>query len=307
MVLLWQKRRKCMDFKQLQSFVAVVQNNSFTKAAEDLYISQPTISAHIRQMEEELHTRLVLRTTKSIEITPKGKELYEYALSILELRDRMMQSCSIDNQKIIHLGASTIPSAYILPELLVNFGKKDPDTYFVIHQSDSQEIADRLKDGVFDIGFIGMNMEDESLICEPFCKDKMVIITPVNKHYLSLKKQGVDIRELLKEPVILREKGSGSKKSADYLLQSLGIQEEELKVVARVNDQEAIKNLVAGGVGISIISERAARNFINEKRLIAFELPENYAGRSLYLVYRRQYILKNEAKNFIDFVKRQYD
>lgn len=296
-----------MDFKQLQSFVSVVQNKSFTKAAESLYISQPTISAHVNQLEEELKKRLLFRTTKSIEITPKGQEVYEYALNILDLRERMLQSCAEDGQKIIHLGASTIPSAYILPQLLTGFARKDDNTYFVIHQSDSQGIVDKLKDGVFDIGLIGMYAEEDSLICEPFCEDKMIIITPVNEHYLSLKRQKeTDLRQILQEPIILREKGSGSKKSADYFLQRLGIEEEQLKVVARVNDQEAIKNLVAGGVGISIISERAARNFIDEKRLIAFDLPEDYAGRKLYIVYRKQYILKAEVKKFISFVKKEY-
>ena len=81
-----------MEFKQLQSFVAVVQQKSFTKAAEELYLSQPTISTHIYQLEEELHTKLILRTTKSIAITPKGMELYNYATNILELKQRMLQA-----------------------------------------------------------------------------------------------------------------------------------------------------------------------------------------------------------------------
>lgn len=295
-----------MEFKQLQSFAAVVQYNSFTKAAEVLYLSQPTISTHIRQLEEELNTRLALRTTKNIEITPKGKELYEYAVNILELRDRMIQSCSIEHEQIIHLGASTIPSAYILPKLLPLFGKQYPDIYFVIHQSDSQGIVDKLKDGVFDIGLIGMKTEDEALECIPFCEDHMILITPVNEHFLALKQcKQIDMLALLREPIILREKGSGSKKSADHFLNRLGISEENLKVTARVNDQEAIKNLVSEGVGISIISERAARNFIEEKRLLGFELPNDSSVRQLYLVYRRHYILKNYAKAFVNFVCRR--
>ena len=79
-----------MELKQLQSFVTVATWGSFTRAAELLYLSQPTISAHIRQLEEELHTRLISRTTKTVELTPKGKEVYEYAVNILELRNRMV-------------------------------------------------------------------------------------------------------------------------------------------------------------------------------------------------------------------------
>ena len=145
-----------MEFKQLQSFIAVAKYNSFTKAAERLYISQPTISAHIRALEEELRTRLILRTTKSIELTCNGQELYDYAVNIMELRDRMIKHCSEVEKKIIHLGASTIPSAYILPEVLPVYGKDHPEVYFIIHQSDSQTVADGLLDGVFDIGLMGM-------------------------------------------------------------------------------------------------------------------------------------------------------
>ena len=179
-----------MEFKQLQSFVSVVQQKSFTKAAAELYISQPTISTHIYQLEEELHTKLILRTTKSISITPKGMELYGYAMNILELKQRMLQACSIESKRIIHLGASTIPSAYILPQLLPEFGKLHEDIYFVMHQSDSQGIIDGLKDGLFNIGFIGMRYEDEEFVCQPFCQDKLVLIAPVNEHFLELQAQG---------------------------------------------------------------------------------------------------------------------
>ena len=176
-----------MDFKQLQSFVTIVQEESFTQAAGRLFVSQSTVSTHIHQLESELNTKLILRTTKSLQITPKGRELYEYALNILELKERMIQACSIESRRIIHLGASTIPSAYILPQLLADFGKLHQDIYFIIHQSDSQGIINGLKDGLFNLGFIGMSCEDSDFCCLPFCKDRMVVITPVNEHFLHYK------------------------------------------------------------------------------------------------------------------------
>ncbi|WP_195276841.1 selenium metabolism-associated LysR family transcriptional regulator [Anaerotruncus rubiinfantis] len=297
-----------MEFKQLQSFIAVAKYNSFTKAAERLYISQPTISAHIRALEEELRTRLILRTTKSIELTCNGQELYDYAVNIMELRDRMIKHCSEVEKKIIHLGASTIPSAYILPEVLPVYGKDHPEVYFIIHQSDSQTVSDGLLDGVFDIGLMGMKSEDRRLDCTPFCQDHMVVITPVNEHFLALKEQAqTPVEILLKEPIILREKGSGSKKSIDYFLESLGVSEEDLQITARVNDQEAIKNLVAGGLGISITSEKAAHNFLIAKRLLMFELPEYSRKRDLYLALRKNSAPKSYVLEFAQFVKRHYE
>lgn len=295
-----------MEFKQLQSFAAVVRWGSFTKAAEALYLSQPTISAHIRQLEDELHTRLILRTTKSVEITQKGMELYEYVKTILDLHTRIMECCSEDSTKMIHLGASTIPSAYILPEILPEYGKRYPDVYFVVHQNDSQGVITGLLNGVFDIGLIGMRSEEEELTCIPFYRDRMVLITPVSEHYLAWDQDAPPIKELLKEPIILREKGSGSKKSADSLLESLGISECDLRVTARVNDQETIKNLVASGLGVSIISEKAARNFLEEKRILMFKFPEMNSTRNLYLAYRESGIMKSHVQNFLEFTEEYF-
>lgn len=296
-----------MEFKQLESYAAVVRYNSFTKAAENLYISQPTISTHIRALEEELNVRLIMRTTKNIEVTPEGMKLYNYVVNLLELRDRMMQECSADAKRIIHLGASTIPSAYVLPEILPKFGKLKPNAYFAIHQSDSQTVVDGLTDGIYDVGLIGMPTDKEALACESFCRDRMIIITPVTEHFLQMQaRKEVDIGELFREPVIMREKGSGSRKSADLFLERMGLSDDKLNITARVNDPEAIKNLVAGGLGISIISERAARNFLEEKRLLKFELPGCGNTRDLYVVYRRDQGSCAYIRDFVDFVHKHY-
>ena len=128
-----------MDFKQLRSFVAVVDCGSFTKAAARLYTSQPTVSAHIRQLEDELHERLFLRTTKSLAITPRGRELYEYAAHVLSLQDRLLSSWSED-QHLIRLGSSTSPSAYILPELLHRFQEQPGVKYLRVGRKESYPV-----------------------------------------------------------------------------------------------------------------------------------------------------------------------
>lgn len=296
-----------MEFKQLQSFVEVVKYQSFTKAAENMFVSQPTISAHISQLEEELNKRLILRTTKSIELTPKGQEVYDYAVHILSMRDRLIDCCSPKTQNIIHIGASTIPSAYILPELLPEYGRLCNDTYFSIHQSDSQGIVNGLKEGLFDIGMVGMFVDDEKIKCIPFCQDHMLLITPVNDHFLELKQnKECDIRTLLKEPIIMRETGSGSKKTADLYLERMGIKEQDIHIVARINDQEAIKNMVANGLGVSIISEMAAKNFLAEKRILSFPLDKNNSTRQLYIIYRKDYLLADHVQNFLKYIRKKY-
>ncbi len=289
-----------MDFKQLESYAAVVRLGSFTKAARQLYLSQPTVSTHVRALEEELGVPLLTRTTKTLEITPAGRRIYDHVQNLLELRDRMVRECSPDAKTILHLGASTVPSAYILPQVLPEFSTRHPNCFFVIHQCDSRAVAAGVAEGRFDLGLAGTPTEVEGILCEPFCQDRMVLITPVTEQYLDLAaRPETPLAELLRSPIILREQGSS--KNADRFLRRLGVSEDALNVCARVNDPEAIKNLVAGGLGISIISQRAAGNFLREKRLLKFDLPDT--ERNLYLLCRRDRLTAPNISVFADFLR----
>ena len=125
-----------MEFKQLEAFVAVVDYGSFSEAARRLYLTQPTISAHIRSLEDELHMKLIIRTTKKTTITAKGYQLYDSAVRMLEIRNNLLENFTGAHKHMIDLAASTIPSSYLLPELLAAFGKTHPDVYFHSIQSD---------------------------------------------------------------------------------------------------------------------------------------------------------------------------
>lgn len=170
-----------MELKQLESFTAVVECESFTRAAEKLFISQPTVSAHVRALEEELHSRLIVRTTKSIQVTPRGRELYECACGMLTLRNRLTERWAKQEEQVVHLGASTIPSAYILPELLPAYRRRQPEIRFDIHQSDSQGVIDGLLRGSFEVGLVGFQGQEPSVEYTPFYRDAMVLITPVTR------------------------------------------------------------------------------------------------------------------------------
>ena len=203
---------------------------------------------------------------------------------------------------ILKIGASTIPSAYILPKVLPGFAKKR-DAYFTIQQTDSAGVIAALKAGGIDVGFTGMRTDEPGLVFYPFLKDRVVIITPVSEKFLEMKAaSSTPVKELLKEPVILRKAGSGSKKAADMYLSSIGVKEEDLNVCARINDQETIKNLVAGGMGISMVSARAAEDLAAERRIIVFEL-SGAAGRELYAVCRADRAAEPEIAGFIEYVK----
>ncbi len=296
-----------MELKQLQTFCAVVKYKSFTKAAEKLYLSQPTVSTHIRQLEEEFQTSLIIRTTKSVEVTPRGQELYECACSIVNLRDNLMRSWSDEDEKMIRIGASTIPSAYILPQILPAFRASCPAAQFHVFQSDSQGIVEGLMCGAFDVGLIGADPHEEMLELVPFYTDRMVLITPNNAYYRRFAAAGgMTLEQICGEPMLLREKGSGSKKCVAAYFERMGVDENDLIVSARLNDQESIKNLVAGGLGISIISEKAAEDAVKAGHLLTFPLPQSDVQRQLYIATRRGAPLSSQTQRFAGFVRHFY-
>lgn len=295
-----------MEFKQLEAFVAVVDYGSFSEAARKLYLTQPTISAHVRSLEEELHTRLILRTTKKTTITTRGYQLYDSAVRMLEIRNNLLENFTGVQKHMIDLAASTIPSSYLLPEILASFGKTHPDIYFHSIQADSAESINRVLDGTVDLALVGQNTRDETCVFLPFCQDELVIATPITSHYLGLQNKSVTFEDFIKDPIIIREKGSGTKKEMDLFLEQIGVTPSDLNVIARMNDLEGIKKSIVNGLGISILSARSAIDLQKTKQILLFPLEESAHKRTFYIVYSKNRILKPHVRQFIRFVQNFY-
>ena len=295
-----------MEFKQLEAFVAVVENKSFSEAARQLNLTQPTISAHIQTLEQELNSRLLIRTTKKLTIT----QLYDCASNMLNMRKNIIDEFTGHNKKIIDLAVSTIPSSYLLPEILGAFTKQISDIYFHSWQSDSLGAVSRVPDGSVDLALIGNTFDEPDCCFIPFRQDKLVIATPVNDHYLQLEKKSksgaLEFSDFLKEPFIMRETGSGTKKEIDRYLEERNIPASSLRIVARMNDLEAIRKSVAGGLGISILSACSARDLADTHQILMFPLNSEKAVRTFYIVYSKNRILKPHVKQFLKFVKDFY-
>ena len=299
-----------MEFKQLEAFVAVVENKSFSEAARQLNLTQPTISAHIQTLEQELNSRLLIRTTKKLTITQRGLQLYDCASNMLNMRKNIIDEFTGHNKKIIDLAVSTIPSSYLLPEILGAFTKQISDIYFHSWQSDSLGAISRVLDGSVDLALVGNTFDEPDCCFIPFRQDKLVIATPVNDHYLQLEKKSksgaLEFSDFLKEPFIMRETGSGTKKEIDRYLEERNIPASSLRIVARMNDLEAIRKSVAGGLGISILSACSARDLADTHQILMFPLNSEKAVRTFYIVYSKNRILKPHVKQFLKFVKDFY-
>ena len=294
-----------MNLKQLESFSYIIETNSFSEAAKKLFLTQPTISSHISLLEKELSTQLLIRTTKDVIPTDAGKKLYTYAKQMLQIQNTILEEFHVkseDEKNVITLGASSIPEQYILPEILPKYLKKNKNE-FKIGRGDSFEIINQVVNKEIEIGLVGTQIETSNCIFEPFYKDKLVVITPVNQKYLQMKEEGFHIKDLLKEPIIMREEGSGTRKEIKKFLNHMKINDGSLNIIATLNSTEAIKRSVANNMGISIISNLAVQDYIKDKRVLAFDLAEENIYRNLYIVRNKEMYMSRLSLKFIKFMR----
>ena len=290
-----------MEFKQLEAFVAAAESRSFSLAAKERYLTQPTISSHVKALEQELDCILFIRNKRSVILTENGERLYPFARRLLDLREEAVKEVKIPRRHTVCLGASTIPSAYLLPHLLSEFREKEPDIYFTIRQNDSDQVETMVLDGLVELGLIGKESRSESLECMPFCTDTLVLAMPAADHYL--KRTDATARELLlSEPVILREEGSGTLKAMNAWLVENHLEVSALNVVARNNDLESIKRMIVDGLGISIMSGLSVKDLADSGRLLLLPLPFS-ANRRFYVIRRKDRILSDSTALFARFLK----
>ena len=287
----------------------VAQSGSFSKAAKKLFLTQPTISAHIASLEKELDTRVFVRNTKEVDLSPEGQKLYTYARQILDLTEKIKEEFGRHEEeaKCVTIAASTIPAQYLLPDILTRFNEKHPGEQLRILESDSAQVAEQVAEGSVDIGFTGTVLEKKFCKYIPFYKDQLVVITPNTEKYQEYKRMGGDISWIQEESVIMREEGSGTRKEAEKQLRHLGIRTERLRIIASIGNQETIKKSVIQGMGISILSRLAAKNEVESGRVLEFPIPEADEGRDLNLVYNKNHPLTRSAQRFIKTVKEIYD
>lgn len=295
-----------MNLKQLEAYVEVADSRSFSKAAKKLYLTQPTVSAHIATLEKELNVRLFVRSTKDVNLSEDGKKLYKYARQMIEIGkyiEQMYKEDESSQNKCIKIAASTIPAQYLLPEILADFAEKYPEEQFDIIESDSAKVVEAVVNHTIDIGFAGTVMEKKHCNYIPFYKDQLVVIVPNTEKYKKLVEKPLE-SWITSERMILREEGSGTRKEAVKLLKTVGISMEQLNVTASMENQEAIKRSVISGMGISVISKLAVKEEIEAGKLIGVPMSNVKQGRDINLVYNKNYHLSKSAEKLIRIVKK---
>ncbi len=292
-----------MDDHRLKVFCTVAETKSFSKASEIVHLTQPAVSLQIQALEELYETKLFDRSSSTVTLTPAGEILYRYAKEILSLYAKAEREISALTGFIkgsIRVGASTTIANYLLPTVISDFKKINKQVRFHLLIGNTKRIVDHLNNGIISFGLVEGDVSGYKLKAEGVLKDELVVI--VSPDHPFAHRKSVSVKDLLNEPFILREEGSGTRQVIEKYLSRHGISISDLNISSILGGTEAIKEAVEDGAGISIVSKWAVRREVSMGRLKMIPLKEERLTRDFSLIH------KNPAFNaatmeFLDFLK----
>ncbi|QCJ43852.1 LysR family transcriptional regulator [Bacillus sp. S3] len=288
-----------MDLHQLYVFTKVVEHKSFSKAAEDIFLSQSTVSSHIQGLEKMLGVKLFDRVGRESILTPHGERLYGWALKLLLLKDQALLDLKqgmAELKGMIRIAASSVPSQFMIPKMVKRFREHYPEVMFHINQSSSKNVAEKVLNGSVDVGILGQKFEDDKLHYIPLLKEKLVLVTP-NQMEIT---EPVHIRDILHYPFVMRNSDSGTNALLESFLKKNHIAKDQLKIISYIEDGQSLLQFVIQDVGISIISEVSAREYSKNNLLKMYEINGFDDERYFYLVYNINKTQSIVSKLFIE-------
>ncbi|HHT44295.1 MAG TPA: LysR family transcriptional regulator [Fastidiosipila sp.] len=279
-----------MILSQLEAFVYVVRHKSFSLAAKHLFLSQPTVSLKVKELEKSLGVTLLARSTKAVTPTAIGSQLYPYARKIISLKNHILEeteSLKSGNTGSVTIAVSSTPAQHFLPPVLVDVAERFPNTRFDILRSDSAQVVDDVLSGVAEIGVSGSWTKQASLLVEKLFDDRLVVVTPTTDLYRKLKAPltADDFRRL---PFVGREEGSGTRQWMIGYLATLGLNEGDLNRVATLPGNEHVLAAVRAGLGMSVVSGLAVGDDVKNKKVLVFPVEDGAPERAFYLIKNRK-------------------
>lgn len=292
-----------MADRRLQVFHAVAKHLSFTKGAEALFMTQPAVTFQIKQLEEQLNTRLFDRAQGRISLTPTGQLAFEYAERILGLSvelDTRLKEISGQLGGPLLIGASTTIAEYLLPQILGEFKVRCPAVVPRLFVANSEAVQDRVGERELDLGFIEGDSHLPSLVTDVCCDDELQVVCAPS-HPLA-KMKTVTPKSLTEHAYISREPGSGTREVIDHYLQKAGVPPDTLQVVMELGSPEALKGLVATGLGFAIMSRATVAKETRLGLLVQIALSPRL-NRHLSVVYPKERFQSRLVNSFVQFAK----
>jgi len=289
-----------MDYDQLASFLEVGKLQSFSRAAEKIYRTQPAISAQVRLLEQECGEKLFDRSGKKVLLTPAGEILQRYAQRIIDLHKEALQAIAELNQTArgkLHMGANEATCLYVLPKTFARFRELYPLVQISIYRNFSHKILQKVQEGAIELGIVTLPQSANNMEVIPLFRDEMQVIVPVN-HPLA-RNRSATVEEMANFPLILPKTGH-TRVVLDRLLRDY---REHLQVSMELASVETIKKFVGAGLGISVISRTYAQSEVAAGLVKLIPLEGLKLYRELGLIYRRDRYLSLPAKVFIETVR----
>jgi len=292
-----------MADRRLQVFHTVARLLSFTKAAESLHMTQPAVTFQVRQLEEYFNTRLFDRTHNRISLTAAGERVYEYAVQIFDLyakMDNAVRDITGEISGVLIIGASTTIAEYMLPALLGDFNKKYPDVNVHLKVSNSDGIVSMVENNDIDLGVVEAPVMNKNLVVENCRNDRLVaVVYPA--HELASKKK-IMVQDLVTQPYIAREEGSGTREVIEEYLAGTGMKPADLSVTMELGSPEAIKGAVEAGMGVSIVSEVTIHKELQLGTLVSLEL-DPPLERPFSFVHQKQKFRQRAMDELLEFAR----
>jgi DNA-binding transcriptional LysR family regulator len=293
-----------MNFHHVKAFCTIVSEGSFSRAAERLHLTQPTISAQIQSLEKSLRTRLFDRSAQGISLTQPGRIFHPYALQLLELSERAEQTMD-ELQGLKHgkveVGASTVPGHYLLPQALTQFKAAHSGLEVTLSVSNSQDIRNGVREGRFELGMVGERVRDERLTYEQLAQDRLVVAMRP-EHPLATR-SSLRAAELVGEPLVIREHGSGTRSALERELAALGLSTGDLNIFMELSSIEASKLAIRAADALAVLSEWSVRDEARLGLLHVATLEGVTVERDLFLVKRAHGFLSVASEAFLSFFR----
>ncbi|HEX6466164.1 MAG TPA: LysR family transcriptional regulator [Terriglobales bacterium] len=286
-----------MDFDQLNTFLEVAKLGSFSRAAEKVLRSQPAVSAQIRQLEQEYGHRLFDRSAKSVRLTPEGEVILDYARQLLTLRSNSLRAISNRNgvpAGTLSIGANEGTFIYVLPKVFAKYHRAFPKVRISVYRNFTHKVAEKVEDGVIDIGVMTLPVKSPSLEVLPVFRDRIGLM--VGKGSPLFNQRSVTLEQLAQQPIVIPKTGSIRK----LLEKSLRPYREHLNITMELTSVVMIKRFVAAGFGVSLLSSSFARENVRRGEVKLLQVEGLDLWRELGLVYRKDRSLPRVASAFVE-------
>ncbi|MCL5056886.1 MAG: selenium metabolism-associated LysR family transcriptional regulator [Actinobacteria bacterium] len=290
-----------MNLRQLETFLLVADLQSFTAAARKLFMSQPAVSFQIKSLEEDLQVTLFQRGDKRLSLTPAGRLIYPEAKKMVARYQKIRSGIEdMKGLKTGHLvvGASTTPGEYLMPLIVGEFCKVYPGITISLQVAGSGQVFRWIKDNEIDIGVTGSPATGSGIWCEPWVSDNLVLIVPPGHRWAGRGDLAAD--ELLEEPFVLREPGSGTRRSFEKKLAEKDIDADRIKVSMEISSTRAVITAVQAGLGVAVVSSLAAGDALELGRIKSVPPPFDSA-RMLYLAGNKQSHESPVTNEFLEY------